>query len=147
MIMSEAGTQQFDFWCGYWDLTWGDNGRGSNEITRILDGRIIQENFNSIPDDDSPPYQGLSVSAYDAESAQWRQTWVDNQGGYLDFAGSFADGKMILSRDAIVADKPVKQRMVWQNIEADSLDWAWERSEDNGRSWQALWSIHYSRKK
>lgn len=143
--MSEDGAQQFDFWCGYWDLTWPDNGRGTNEIRRILDGRIIQENFSSIPTDGSQPFQGMSVSAYDAANAQWRQTWVDNQGGYLDFVGSFADGKMILSRDAILEGKPVKQRMVWQNIQADSLDWAWERSEDDGRSWQTLWPIHYKR--
>lgn len=143
--MSTEGAAQFDFWLGNWELTWGDNGRGTNEISRILDGRIIHENFNSTPDDDSPPFKGVSVSAYDAPNDQWRQTWVDNQGGYLDFVGSFAEGKMILSREAIVQDKPVKQRMVWFNIREDSFDWAWERSEDDGRSWQTIWPIHYTR--
>ncbi len=143
--MSTEGAGQFDFWLGNWELTWGDNGRGTNEISRILDGRIIQENFSSIPDDESPPFLGISVSAYDAPNNQWRQTWVDNQGAYLDFVGRFQDGKMILSRDVIVQDKPVKQRMVWFNISDDSFDWAWERSEDDGRSWQTIWPIHYTR--
>lgn len=143
--MSTEGAGQFDFWLGNWQLTWGDNGRGTNEISRILDGRIIQENFSSIPNDENPSFQGISVSAYDAPNNQWRQTWVDNQGAYLDFVGGFQEGKMILSRDAIVQDKPVKQRMVWFNISDDSFDWAWERSEDDGRSWQTIWPIHYTR--
>lgn len=143
--MSTEGAGQFDFWLGNWELAWGDNGRGTNEISRILDGRIIQENFSSIPDDENPPFQGISVSAYDAPNNQWRQTWVDNQGAYLDFVGGFQEGKMILSRDAIVQDKPVKQRMVWFNISDDSFDWAWERSQDDGRTWQTIWPIHYTR--
>lgn len=143
--MSDKGAQQFDFWLGNWELTWGDDGQGTNEITRILDGRIIQEKFTSIPNDDTPPYQGLSVSAYNATNDQWQQTWVDSQGTYLDFVGGFADGKMILMHDAIVKDTPVKQRMVWHNIEANAFDWAWERSKDDGRTWQTQWFIHYKR--
>ena len=145
--MSDEGVQQFDFWLGNWNLTWGENGRGTNEITRILNGRIIQENFSDIPSDDTSPFKGISVSAYDANNAQWQQTWVDNQGSYLDFIGGFADGKMILMRDATVQEKPVTQRMVWHNIQPDALDWAWERSEDNGRTWQTVWAIHYTRTK
>lgn len=144
--MSNDGAQQFNFWLGSWDLTWGDNGRGHNEITRILDGRIIHENFTSLPHDDTPPFKGISVSAYDPPHNQWRQTWVDNQGAYLDFVGSYIDGKMILSRDAIVKDKPVKQRMVWSNISEGAFDWAWEQSEDDGRTWQTLWLIRYQRR-
>ncbi len=143
--MSEEKSSQFDFWLGNWNLTWGDNGRGTNEITRILDGRIIQENFKSEPNDQGQYLQGISVSAYDPTIDQWKQTWVDNQGAYLDFVGDYEDGKMILSRDAILQDKPIKQRMVWHNIHADKFDWSWERSKDNGESWETVWFIEYKR--
>ena len=143
--MSDDGATQFDFWLGSWDLTWGDNGRGTNEITRILDGRVIQENFASYPDDDGQVLKGISVSVYTAANNQWQQTWVDNQGSYLDFVGNFSEDRMILSRDAVVNDKPVKQRMVWFNINEGAFDWAWERSEDEGRNWQTMWAIHYQR--
>jgi hypothetical protein len=36
---------QFDFWLGEWDCTWAEDGKGSNRVERILDGKIIQENF------------------------------------------------------------------------------------------------------
>ena len=42
----------------------------------------------------------MSVSTFDARAQQWKQTWVDNQGGYLDFTGGWQDDRMILQRDA-----------------------------------------------
>jgi hypothetical protein len=36
--------------------------------------------------------------------------------------------------------------MVWFNIEADQFDWNWERSDDKGKTWRALWEIKYKRK-
>jgi hypothetical protein len=53
---------------------------------------------------------------------------------------------MILTRDAIVRGQACKQRMVWFNLEKDQFDWNWERSDDGGQSWRALWQIKYTRK-
>ena len=92
------------------------------------------------------PLRGMSVSIYDVRSGAWKQTWVDNQGGYLDFTGEFKDGQMILSRQAKTPDgKPVQQRMVWKNIFPAAFDWSWERSLDGGQTWQVLWPLHYQR--
>jgi len=90
--------------------------------------------------------QGLSVSTYNMQLGKWQQTWVDNSGSYLDFVGEFAAGKMILSREATLAGQPILQRMVWYNIAEQSLDWNWERSTDDGETWQIMWHIHYQRK-
>jgi len=138
--MSDQPERQFDFWLGEWDCAWGDDGRGMNHIRRIMDRKIIQENFSS------PDLEGMSVSSYDRERGLWCQTWVDNSGGYLDFTGKFDDGRMILSRDAIVRGEACKQRMVWYNIEADQFDWNWERSDDGGTTWRVIWQIKYKRK-
>ncbi|HSG45685.1 MAG TPA: hypothetical protein VLA72_21290 [Anaerolineales bacterium] len=139
--MSDQPEKQFDFWLGEWDCTWGDDGRATNHVLRIMNNRIIQENFSS------KDLQGMSVSSYDRERGVWCQTWVDNSGSYLDFTGKFEDGKMILIRDAIVRGEKCKQRMVWHNIETDQFDWTWERSDDYGKTWNALWEIKYKRKK
>ena len=139
--MQDQTETQFDFWLGEWDVTWGDDGKGTNHIECILDGKIIQENFRA------PDFQGISVSTYDPERNLWCQTWVDTNGTYLDFTGKFEDGKMILSRDAIVKGQACKQRMVWYEILDDTLDWNWERSDDGGETWRVLWQIHYTRRK
>jgi hypothetical protein len=138
----QAEARQFDFWLGEWDLTWGEGERGTNHISLILDGMVIQEEF----DGPSISLKGLSVSTFNTRLGQWQQTWVDNSGGYLDFSGGFADGKMILSREADVEGKPIMQRMVFYNIAEDELDWNWERSGDGGETWQLVWHIHYQRR-
>jgi hypothetical protein len=140
--MSNQPETQFDFWLGKWDCTWGGDGtgKGSNHVLRILDDKIIQENFSA------PDFTGISVSSYDAERKLWCQTWVDSSGTYLDFTGKFEDGKMILVRNAIVKGQACKQRMIWYNIEASQFDWNWERSDDEGTTWRVLWQIKYSRK-
>ena len=138
--MSIQPEHQFDFWLGEWDVTWGEDGKGTNRVERILGEKIIQENFAA------PDFQGMSVSSYDPERKLWCQTWVDNNGTYLDFTGKFEDGKMTLSRDAIVRGEACKQRMVWYDIQGDKLEWNWARSDDGGQTWRVLWQIHYRRK-
>ncbi|HET7142562.1 MAG TPA: hypothetical protein VFI68_00970 [Anaerolineales bacterium] len=131
---------EFDFWLGEWELTWGENNHGTNRIERILNGAVVQENFVG------DGYKGMSVSVFSREDNRWHQTWVDTSGTYLDFVGDFTDGRMILTRNGIVDEKPVKQRMIWYNITKDKLMWNWERSNDNGTEWQVIWKIQYKRK-
>ena len=60
--------------------------------------------------------------------------------------GGMVGDKMILSRDAVIQGKPVQQRMVWADIEPDSINWTWERSGDEGVTWQIVWAIQYRKK-
>lgn len=135
--------RQLDFWLGEWKVSWDEGEQGTNRIDKILDGKVIRERFDGRP---SMPFQGMSLSVYDPRSELWRQTWVDNDGNYWTFHGCFQDDRMILSTEVTVEDKPVLLRMVFYNIEADELDWNWERSDDGGRTWDLRWHIHYTRK-
>ncbi len=141
--------KQLDFWVGDWELTWpgtnaGETAHGSNNVKRILDGCVVQENFSGL---ESMPLRGTSASVFDTRSNHWKQTWVDNQGSYLDFTGNFQDGQMILQRSAVGPDgKTFLQRMVWKNIGPQEFDWSWEASRDEGKTWQVQWPIHYKRR-
>jgi len=141
--------KQFDFWVGEWDLTWpgqnaGEVGHGTNSIKRIFDGCVVQENFSG---GDSMHLRGTSLSTFDTRAGDWKQTWVDNEGGYLDFVGELKDGKMVLKRDAVSKDgTKFLQRMVWKNISTNEFDWSWEASHDGGKTWVVQWPIHYKRK-
>jgi len=135
------GSDQFDFWLGRWDLTWGEDGSGVNRIERIMEGAVILENFEV----GDPALKGMSLSVFSKEDNRWHQTWVDNSGSYLDFAGDFKDGRMTLTRDGMVQGQRVRQRMVWFEITENALEWNWERSDDEGGTWKVLWNIHYRR--
>jgi len=136
-------TAQFDFWVGEWDASWGDDLHGVNRISKRWD-RVIVEEFDGRP---GMELQGTSVSVFDPNSKLWKQTWVDNDGSYLDFTGGFADGKMTLSRSAQKNGKTIHQRMVWHDITPDAFKWNWERSLDEGKNWEVMWQINYTRRK
>lgn len=139
----------FDFWVGKWNLTWEDAdgavAKGTNHIEKVLDGKVIKENFEA----QSGAYEGFvgkSYSVYNSNTGEWKQTWVDNQGGYLDFMGKFEGNKRIFIREGINQEgEPILQRMVFYDITEDSLTWDWEMSEDNGETWQLQWRINYER--
>lgn len=141
--------RQLDFWVGDWDVTWsgskeGEVQHGTNSVRRVLDGCVVEENFSGGPD---IHLRGKSVSLFDTSAGKWKQTWVDNEGGYLDFVGEFKDGQMILSREVVRPDgSKAMQRMVYKNIGPAGFDWSWESSKDGGKTWQVSWPIHYKRR-
>ncbi len=61
------------------------------------------------------------------------------------FTGGMNNNKMILSRKINRNDKEIIQRMIFYNILKDELDWNWESSEDNGKTWQLNWKLHYTK--
>lgn len=148
---STPEARQLDFWLGEWELTWpaeqmggarGVLGRGRNSITRLFDDCVIEENFMT----DDASYRGHSVSVYDVSAEVWRQTWVDSAGGYLWLTGGEVDGQMILSTEPVEKEAGVAvNRMVFADVETDSLEWVWQRSDDGGSTWTDLWNISYRR--
>ncbi len=139
--------RQLDFWLGDWDLSWqqpdGTTGQGRNLITKNPFGDcVIQEQFDGAP---TQALKGLSVSTYSAPHKQWRQTWVDNQGGYFSlFGGPNADGTFSLEMERL-GDKGPYSRMVWEEIKVDSLVWRWQGKRAAEDEWADQWVINYVR--
>ena len=98
---------------------------------RILDDRVIQENFDGSPAMD---FRGMSLSMYSEKIDRWQQTWTDSQGSYWHFTGGAVGNEFVLSTNDVLDGQPVLLRMVFFNIAQDSLDWRWERSTDNGET-------------
>ena len=138
----QDGARQFDFWLGEWDCSWGDGPGGTNSVYLDLGDAVVVESFDGRP---AMAYQGMSFSVYDRNARLWRQTWVDTDANYLDFVGRYEDGVMDLRRSAQVDGGTAIFRMRWFEIERDSLEWAYERSDDGGETWSALWEIGYRR--
>lgn len=146
--------KKFDFWVGKWNATWknpdGTTGKATNEITRVLNNKVIRENFQVTNDKNLKGFHGLSFSVYNPFAKAWKQTWVDNQGAYLDFYGKFEGDKRIFERKFTGATgkfkgKVMMQRMVFYHIKPQSFDWDWETSLDEGKTWKLNWRIRYTR--
>ncbi|HUJ25830.1 MAG TPA: hypothetical protein VLW85_07425 [Myxococcales bacterium] len=141
--------REFDFWLGDWDVAIHARpkpdapyaeARGQNHVTLTHAGCVIEEHFSA--GGPGSPWAGHSVSA--AVGDGWRQTWVDDSGGFLAFKGGMRDGRMVL----VGEPQPDKlMRMVYQDIARDSLKWTWERSEDQGKTWTPMMIIDYRRRR
>ncbi len=79
---------ELDFWLGSWHARW-EGGEGTNTLTREFGGKVIVERFEGRP---SMELTGFSVSVFDADADLWRQTWVDDQGGYFALRGGSEGG-------------------------------------------------------
>ena len=145
---SSPESKQLDFWLGEWELSYVENGKpgkSRNRITKTLDGCAVLEEFSGAP---GTRLDGRSVSTYDRLTRRWKQTWVDNTASYLHFSGGLLpDGRMHFAREAGPPGKRFRQRMVWDEVKADSLKWLWQRSDDEGASWKTTWEIEYRRAK
>ena len=138
-----------DFWVGKWELTWkdgnGEVGRGTNRIIKILDGKVIQENFEA-SEGQLAGFKGTSISVYNPKSKSWHQAWADNQGGYFDFVGEIDGNKKIFkTRVSEKNGKKITQRMVFHSFQDHMMTWDWESSDDGGDSWNLLWQINYKK--
>ncbi len=127
-----------DFWVGKWDAVW-EGGSGTNEITKEYNGCLIREDFRG------SNLLGMSVSSYSQVDKMWRQTWIDEQNGYLDLKGYY-DGDNYIFHTVPDASKPNAQlRMVFSDIKKDSFTWTWMGTQDGGENWNNLWQISYTR--
>ncbi len=136
----------FDFWLGDWDVSWknpdGTISKGKNNIIKILDNKVIQENFESAESN----FKGMSISIFDTKTNKWKQTWVDNTGAHLNFINSIENGNPVFK--TIVKEKDGKQiiqKMVFKNITKEGFVWEWMGTKDGGKHWKVLWRIDYKR--
>jgi hypothetical protein len=124
-----------DFWLGDWTCTDpADGSVGSNRVQRVLGGKVVEETF-AIVDASGQALHGRSWSVLDKERG-WVQTWVDDQGSYLDFTGGTTDEGFVFARPG--------QRMVFRDVTPDGFTWDWEkRSGDD--AWELVWRLLYAR--
>ena len=143
--------QSYDFWLGKWQAVWtnadGSTGSGTNHIFRVLDDKVLEENF-AITAGSQAGFKGKSLSVYNPNNKTWHQAWTDNQGGYFDFYGSIEGEKRIFSTHPKEKNGEIlQQRMVFYNISPEKFTWDWEGTTDGGKTWNLLWRINYTRLK
>lgn len=131
---------------GEWDLSWkdaqGDTHKGYNHIEKILDGKVIQENFA----DSAKGYYGKSWSTYNPKTNTWRQVWTDNQSAFLKFTGArYGDTMAFVMKPVLLNDVMTTRRMIFFNIQEDSFTWEWQSQKEGQQSWSRLWRINYTR--
>ena len=91
--------QAFDFWLGDWTV-YNKVGQivGSNKITRIQNGCVLQENWTA----SNKINTGTSYNFYDLNDHTWNQVWISNTGNVLRLKGNInTNGAMVLKSNLI----------------------------------------------
>jgi hypothetical protein len=138
-----------DFWVGDWVAEWtnpdGTKGTGTNRVTRDEFGDCaIVEHFKA----DDGSLTGGSMSIYVPKLQRWRQTWVDDQGGYFDLEGGPQTGQdhVFYFQTLPLLPTAARQRMIWQEVRPDSFTWRWQKRADDKAPWTDSWVIRYRRR-
>jgi hypothetical protein len=144
----------FDFIEGQWDLVCRVPGKdgwaeapGSLTAARTLDGLVSIEHFEGIYH--GGRLKGLGLRAFNRDTREWEHTWTDtlSPAHFHVWKGSFADGKIDFFADwEDDSGTPVRSRLTWSRITADSAHWESARSADGGKTWQIHWVIDLRRR-
>jgi hypothetical protein len=149
-LASDAGPcndpehRAFDFFIGRWDAFDSKSGElsGSSVIEPIFDGCALRESWRETE------LTGGSVSAYDARTQTWRQTWTDSRGAWREFVGGRQDGKMVLVWKYPSQRNPghmAHVRLTYtQNADGTVRQYS-DQSADDGITWVERYDLTYRR--
>ncbi len=140
---SSSAFHQFDFWIGDWDVTTPQGMKaGLDRVEKVLEGCALLENWSA-----SDGSKATSLSAFDAGSRSWHQTFADDQGTLLILDGEMREGRLVLLGTKQSGKQRTLNRLSWQSTAADKLRQRWEISQDEGKNWSLLFEGLYTRRK
>ncbi len=137
---SNPKNRLFDFWLGHWDVSSQGQPAGTNDVRLILGDCVVFENWESVAGT-----SGKSFNFYNAGEDQWKQVWVDDTGGVIEFAGQVRDGVMYYTAST---HDPKSGAVTLHKLtftpQADgSVRQLWEQSADQGTSWTVAFDGRY----
>jgi catechol 2,3-dioxygenase-like lactoylglutathione lyase family enzyme len=115
---------------------------GENRITKILDDKVIYENWTDVRG-----FTGKSFTLYDSIQHCWKQTWVDNSGGLTEFTGVLKNDTMtFISNPKMNKNGETEiNKMIVIKISENELQQTGSVSLNGALSWQTLYSFKYKR--
>jgi hypothetical protein len=135
--------RQLDYWLGSWKVgAEGSSGNAHSTVSASLDDCLIVENW-----DGGSGHRGQNVFGYSADDKSWYGMFADNQGrvhiftsgkvssGSAEFEGTSRgrNGESVLNRVKVIRLNPNK------------VEQTWEKSSDNGATWNVVFRGEYSR--
>ena len=142
--MHDPRYRGFDFWAGEWEVRpSGQPGAvpSHSSIQRILEDCVIFENFTS----SNGVYKGKSFNIFDANTGQWRQTYVDSTGSLLNWDGEVRDNVMyFLGVNYNAQGQKAWDRLTYFHLANGHVRHLWEQSTDGGKNWTVLFDGDYT---
>lgn len=147
----------FDFFLGQWTVRhrklaqrlrasteWVEFG-GTVRVRPILAGLgNFDENVIDLP---QGRYEACTLRYFDAAAGRWAIYWIDGRSPKLDppLFGEFHDGIGTFFGDDQWEGRSVKVRFFWTPIDGNHCRWEQAFSPDGGQTWEANWTMEFTR--
>ena len=140
---TNSESRQLDYWLGDWKVgAEGSSGNAHSTVSLSLDKCLVVENW-----DGGRGHVGQNIMGYSADDKSWYGMFADNEGrvhvftsgkvtsGSAQFVGAShgSNGETVLNRVRVVRLTP------------DKVEQIWEKSTDNGSTWNVMFKGEYSR--
>jgi len=135
-------SHQFDFWIGTWDVYQGEQKVGVNRIEPILDGCVLQENW-----DGTGGSKGTSLNFWNATTGKWNQFWVYQNGRPLPLLEGGLEGEaMVLKGVQKTKAGKALHEIRWTPNEDGTVTQHWRTSTDEGKTWKTSFLGEYRKR-
>jgi hypothetical protein len=137
---TNSANRQLDYWLGTWKI--GSSGNAHSTVTLSLDKCLVVENW-----DGGRGHYGQNVFGYSADDRSWYGLFADNEGR----VHVFTSGKVASDTAAFEGTsrgpngEAVLNRVKIIRLNPNSVEQTWEKSTDNGTSWNVAFRGEYSR--
>lgn len=138
-----SANRQLDYWLGNWKIgADGSSGNAHSTVSLSLDKCLVVENW-----DGGRGHYGQNIFGYSADDKNWYGMFADNEGrvhiftsgkvapGLAEFEGTSRgpNGESVLNRVKVI------------RLNANKVEQTWEKSTDNGATWNVVFRGEYSR--
>jgi hypothetical protein len=140
---TSTANRQLDYWLGSWKIgAEGSSGNAHSTVSLSLDKCLVVESW-----DGGRGHTGQNAFGYSADDKSWYGMFADNEGrvhiftsgkienGAAEFSGTShgPNGESVLNRVRVTRLNPNK------------VEQTWEKSNDNGATWNVVFRGEYSR--
>ena len=140
---ANSANRQLDYWLGNWNIgSAGSGGNAHSSVTVSLDKCLVIENW-----DGGGGHHGRNIFGYSADDKSWYGMFADNQGRVHVFtSGKVADGTAEFDGTSRGPNgESVLHRVKVIRLNPNKVEQSWEKSSDNGATWNVVFRGEYSR--
>lgn len=140
---ANSQNRQFDYWLGNWSVgAPGSSGNAHSTVSLALDKCLVVENW-----DGGRGHSGQNIFGYSADDKSWYGLFADNEGRVHVFtSGKVSSGSAEFEGTSSgPSGESVMNRVKIKRLNPNKVEQSWEKSTDNGATWNVAFRGEYSR--
>lgn len=140
---ANPANRQLDYWLGNWRVgAEKSSANAHSTVSLSLDKCLVVENW-----DGGRGHSGQNIFGYSADDNSWYGMFADNEGRVHVFtSGKVKDGTAVFEGTSRGRNgENILNRVKITLLNSNKVEQIWEKSDDNGSTWNVVFRGEYSR--